>query len=260
MKKILLIAAVTLSSMTAAAQSLVLSTIKGTDLTKYENTTKSVVVNRQMFNGWNTISLPFSMTAEELNNTFGSDCRLEAFVGAESEGTALTLNFQDCKAQGLQANVPYLLYYTGETRTVRIAKNDALIENGTPAVSFVAQGSGERVTFCGAKTHTQADGLYGILVRDNQEAAFTPVGSNTTGFYATRCYIEVSSGTSALINTNHLVAGEATSIQSIAQKAGNARFDVYSVSGTKVASKLSAADLQSLQPGIYVINGKKVVK
>lgn len=260
MKKLLLLAAVALSSMAASAQTLYLNTYKGTDVAKYANTTARVVVNRQMFNGWNTMSLPFSMTEAELNETFGADCRLEKLVGVENDGMSLRLNFQDCKSEGIKANAPYILHFTGNTGIVRINKEDAAIENGSASVSFIAQGTGERVVFSGAKTQVAGEGLYGILARDNQEAAFAAVGANTTGFYATRCFIELSSGTTTLLATNHLSAGEATSIQSIIQKGGNASFDVYNVSGVKVASKLSASDLQSLQPGIYVINGKKVVK
>ena len=35
--------------------------------------------------------------------------------------------------------------------------------------------------------------------------------------------------------------------------------DVFTISGQKVASKANASQLRSLKPGVYVINGQKVI-
>ena len=216
MKKLLLMAAFALGCISASAQqTLTLSTYKGTDLSKYDGKTVKVSVSRYLFNEWNTIAFPFAMTEEQVNDAFGSDCKLEKLVGVENDGLNLILNFQDCKAEGIQANTPYILYYQGESASIKFTVENALIVN------------------------------------DNKEAAFVNVDETTNGFYATRCYVQMSSGNFTQLKTNHLAAGEVTTIKEVAQTSD--KVEVFNLSGVKVADSI-----EGLEPGIYVINGKTV--
>ena len=245
-------AAFALGCISASAQeTLTLSTYKGTDLAKYDGKTLNVTVSRYVFNGWNTISLPFAMTAAQVDEVFGSDCKLEKLVGVENDGSNVKLNFQNCKSEGIQANTPYILYYTGEDGTKKFTIDNALIVDGVAESVFTAEGTGEKVKMGTAKKQKAAQGLYGILAKDNKKATFVNVDRTSNGFYATRCYVELSSGNSTLLTTNHIEEGEATSIQKIA-KPGE-RVKVYNLSGVKVADSIDG-----LKPGIYVIKGKKV--
>lgn len=258
MKKFYIMAVMALASLTASAQqTLTLSTYAGTDISKYDGLRKNVTVSRYVFQGWNTISLPFSMTTEEVKAAFGNDCRLETLVGVENDGNNnLKLNFQDCLSQGIKANQPYILHYTGESTTVKVVAENATIKNAPASVSFDSN-NGVKVTFAAAKVKTEPAGLYGILAKDNSEAAFVSVGELVTnGFYATRCYIQVSNGTSAILSANHLGAGDITAINNV-MKAGE-RADVYNVSGVKVASMATISDVNSLNKGVYVVKGKKI--
>ena len=97
-----------------------------------------------------------------------------------------------------------------------------------------------------------SDGLYGILAKDNAEAQFVSVGNVANGFHATRCCISISNGNTAILKTNHLAAGEVTSIHAVAK--ANEKVDVYNVSGIKVADNVNG-----LQPGIYIVKGRKVL-
>lgn len=257
MKKLLLMLAVVLGCTSMNAQeTLTLSTYKGTDLAKYEGKKLNVSVNRYLFSGWNTISLPFSMTEEQVNAAFGSDCKLERLVGVENDGTNIKLNFQNCKAEGIQANVPYILFYTGATGSKRFVTENVAVADEAATLSFTAEGTGETVTMACAKQQREASGLYGILAKDNAEAAFVNVDGISSGFYATRCYISLSGGNSTRLTTNHL-AGDITSIKAIANV--DEKVDVYNISGVKVANQIDASDVNTLQKGIYVIKGKKVL-
>lgn len=250
MKKLYLVAIMAFVCLFAnAQQKLTLSTAAGTDLQNYTGKVCDVTSNRVVFTGWNTISLPFSLSESELNNIFGEDCRLEKLVGVESAGGALVLNFQDCKAQGLQANVPYILHYTGVNTSKKIVKQ-TLVEAGTSALSFDVDGV--TVTMKGLDKQMASDGLYGILAKDNAEAQFVSVGNVANGFHATRCCISISNGNTAILKTNHLAAGEVTSIHAVAK--ANEKVDVYNVSGIKVADNVNG-----LQPGIYIVKGRKVL-
>ena len=240
-----------------AQQALSLSTYLGTDVAKYDGQIKNVTATRQVFNGWNTISLPFAMSAQQVSETFGSDCRLEKLVGVENDGFQIKLNFQDCKSEGIKANTPYILHYTGETSNKKIAVENAKIKNGKSSVSFTDV-NGTAVTFACAQKQIAAKGLYGILAKDNGEASFVSVNDiNTNGFYATRCYIQLSNGTSTILSTNHISANETTSISNVLK--GSESADVYNLSGSKIATNLNASGVSSLPSGVYVIKGKKVL-
>ena len=147
-----------------------------------------------------------------------------------------------------------MLHYTGEAGNKKIAKQ-AEVTQGQATLVFTTQ-SGEKVTMEGAQTQTDGQGLYGVLARDNSEVRFVSVGEeNTTGFYATRCYIRLSSGTSKLLTTNHL--GEAASINAIARQ--DELVDVYNMAGTKVASQIRPAEVNQLRPAIYIVKGQKIL-
>lgn len=254
MKKFYLIVVMALASLTSFAQTVNISTYEGTDVTKHEGKTKNVVLNRYLFKGWNTICLPFSMTAEEVAATFGDDCRLEALVGVENDGTDIKLNFQDCKANGLEANKPYILYFNKDSKTVKFI-GEKKLKSGKASISF-NDGEGVKVTFAGASSKKNAEGLYGILAKDNAEAAFVNVDNSTNGFYATRCYVQLSTGNSSMLKTNHIGAGDVTAINSVVR--GNELVDVYNVSGVKIASKASIDEINALNKGVYVVKGKKI--
>ena len=253
-----MIAVMAVFALTASAQTqLNLSTYSGTNVEPFDGKECNVIVNRVLYHGWNTIALPFAVSESELNEAYGSDCRLERLVGVERNGNELTLSFQDCKAQGIEANVPYILYYGGENAVKRI-KKDAVVYDNEQSLSFNVKGNGETLTMSGAKRQFDGNGCYGILAKDNNDAKFVKVDDiNTSGFYATRCFIKLSSGNDTHLNTVHLAAGEATSISSVA--AANEKVDVYNLSGQRVATKMRAADINNMQPGVYVVKGQKVL-
>lgn len=258
MKKFYFLAMMAFATLTASAQqTLTLSTYAGTDVSKYDGQLKDINVSRYVFEGWNTICLPFSMSAQQVKETFGADCRLETLVGVENDGAnQLKLNFQDCKSKGIEANKPYILYYNGANQTVNFKASNIMLKSADASVSFT-DNNGVKVTFAAAKMKTEADGLYGILAKDNSEAAFVSVGSLvTSGFYATRCYIQLSSGTSAILKANHIGEGDITSVNSVVRNGESV--DVYNVSGVKVASNASISDINSLNKGVYVVKGKKI--
>lgn len=256
MKKFYFIAALTLASFAANAQEkLTISTYNGTNVEKYDGKVCNVTVNRYVFNGWNTIALPFAVSAEELNEVFGSDCKLERLVSVENMGTDVQLNFQDCKAAGMEANTPYILYYAGENGNKKITK-EAVISHAQAAITLRTQ-HGETVTMASIESKTAGLGLYGILAKNNAEAQFTKVDASLSGFLATRCYIQYSSEAATKFITNHLAAGETTSINAIT-KSGE-KVDVFTTNGVRVASKISADQVNSLRSGIYVVKGQKIL-
>ena len=257
MKRFLLIAALaTLTIGVQAQERLFLSTYNGTNLSRYDGKVCTISADRYMFTGWNTISLPFSMNEQELNNAFGTNCRLEKLVSADEAANTVTLNFLDCKDGGIEANTPYMLYYCGETGNVKITK-EAEVTNA-PSVITLTTPTGEVVTMTGAAKHIEADGFYGVLARDNAEVRFVSLNdAATNGFFATRCYIQLSSGTDKILKAQHLGKGDVTSINAIAT--GDQVVDVFNTAGTKIATHISAAEVSNLRPGLYIVKGQKII-
>ena len=256
MKKFYLIAMMAAMTLTASAQQKVnISTYTGTNIAQYDGMECNVNMSRYVFNGWNTIALPFDMTETELNATFGENCRLGKLVAADNEGATVKLYFQDCKAEGIQANTPYILYFTGENGSKTISKVTTLTD-AEAAITLTTK-NGETVTMASAKKHISGVGFYGVLAADNSEAQFVAVDETKNGFYASRCYVKLSSGNDTPLTTIHIAAGEVTSIAAVASN--NEKVDVYNISGMRVATGVKASDVNNLQPGIYVVNGQKVL-
>ncbi len=106
-----------------------------------------------------------------------------------------------------------------------------------------------------AQKHLDADGLYGVLAKDNSEAKFVNTDAISSGFYATRCYVQLSSGNTKTLTTNHI--GDVTNVNQLTSN-GNELVDVFSVSGALVAKQIPASQVQNLQKGIYVVNGQTI--
>ena len=128
MKKLFCIIALAGIALTAWSQKpLRLSTYNGTSVERYDGQQCDVTADRYLFTGWNTISLPFAMTEQELDEALGQGVKLERLVGVTQQGNEIVLNFQDCKAEGINANQPYILYYPGETSSKKFIANAQVV-------------------------------------------------------------------------------------------------------------------------------------
>lgn len=256
MKKLFCIIALAAFALTAWSQKpLNISTYNGTAIERYDGQQFDVTANRYLYTGWNTISLPFAMTEQEIDDVLGSGVKLERLVGVTQQGNEIMLNFQDCKKEGIKANTPYILYYPGETGNKKLNVN-ATVTNKESKVTFTTD-CGVELTMHGAAVKTDGKGLYGVLVINNADANFTTIDNDKAFFYATRCYISIPGEQQFTLTPNHLGAGEVTSINEIA--ATNDIVDVYNVLGMRVASNIKAGNVNNLTPGIYVVKGRKIL-
>ncbi|MBR5086860.1 MAG: hypothetical protein IKX31_07630 [Muribaculaceae bacterium] len=256
MKKLFCIIALAGLTMTAWSQKpLKLSTYSGTPLERYDGQQCDVTADRYLFTGWNTVSLPFAISEQEIVDALGQGVKLERLIGVTQQGTEIVLNFQDCKSEGIKANTPYILYYPGESGTRKFHVN-AQVENKESKITF-STGAGVEVTMNGTAFKTDGKGLYGILAINNLDANFTAIDNDKAFFYATRCFISIPGEQEFILKANHLARGEVTSITDIA--AENDIVDVYNILGMKVAHNIKAGDVNNLAPNVYIVNGRKVL-
>ena len=256
MKKLFCMIALAGLALTAWSQApLRLSTYNGTSLERYDGQQRDVTAERYLFTGWNTISLPFSVTEQEIDEALGQGVKLERLVGVAQQGNEILLSFQDCKAEGIKANTPYILYYPGETGTKKI-RAIAQVENKESKLTFTTD-CGVEITMNGAMLKTDGKDLYGILAINNVDANFSHIDNEKAFFYATRCFISIPGEQQFTLIPRHMAPGEVTSINSIV--AENDIIDVYNLLGMRVAHNIKAGEINNLVPNVYIVNGHKVL-
>ena len=94
---------------------------------------KNVTVNRTVKTGFNTVCMPFDMTAEQVANTFGDQAKVYTFQDVP-DGTNSTINFNTKAENTIEANVPVLIgNATASTETK--AFNNVMFKGGDAVVA-----------------------------------------------------------------------------------------------------------------------------
>ncbi|MBR6320922.1 MAG: choice-of-anchor D domain-containing protein [Prevotella sp.] len=200
--------------------------------------TNHIVLKRSFISGWNTICLPFQVNDPEA--AFGTGIKVYAF---DSYSATDGLSFSSIKlTNGMEAKTPYLLYIP-ETINVgdlgEIFFPNAWVSTSSPEVT---KGG---VTFTGTYSPMEAGMLTGNYVLTT-EAKIAKAGTSASmkGF---RAYFTAPAGARMIIN----IDGEATGIGTITTDGMLEVGAMYNLQGQKV---------QGAQKGLYIINGKKVVR
>lgn len=210
------------------------------------NTTSNIVttagkanvwMTRNFAQGWNTVCLPFNTTATELGAT-----TVQKFASADAN----SISFEKVTNGSIEANVPYLVYFTAAKshNPLKVVKD--LQASNAKTVSFGAY------TFSGNYTAgMNMNGKYGVAdingvqkLRIGGAKATLPAGCAyfTTTNNANGMLIRLDGGnTTGILDVNTGVVVENTA--------------VYNLQGVKVSNNGTAG----LPAGIYVMGGKKVI-
>lgn len=191
---------------------------------------------------WNTICLPFDVTAEQVESVLKATGNVKEF-DKEDKATA-TIFFKP--ATEMKAGVPYLIKPTADA--LMLDFKGVTINN----VDEFNRIKGNSYCICGVfgKTKLRTTGADLFLNAAGKFVA-PAVGKETMkGF---RAYFYVPSKVSAAaLNIN--IDGETTGINDIETEA-TVNGKVYNLNGQYVGNSLNG-----LKKGIYVVNGKKVIK
>lgn len=205
--------------------------------------TVDVTLTRSLKTGvWNTICLPFDVTAEQVESVLKATGNVKEF-DKEDKATA-TIFFKP--ATEMKAGVPYLIKPTEDATVLNF--KDVTINN----VDELSRINGNDYCICGVfgKYTMETNGTELFL---NAAGKFVAPAAATNTMKGFRAYFMVPSGTSAAaININ--IDGENTSINNIETEA-TVNGKVYNLNGQYVGNSLNG-----LKKGIYVVNGKKVIK
>lgn len=213
-----------------------------TDVTAIEPGMKNIRFTRPLKKGWNSICLPFNMSAFDFENS--TDTKLQALASYDGE----VLNFEE--VENLEANVPYLVYITGDNT------EDGMFHGfniGTEV--FAAEPQAQcRGGFCFQGNYTPSFPMrnrYGVADH-GAEGQFIQKGGEKSTLPATGAYF-TASGKPASVKLN--LGGEVTGIDSngviISDSASAPVFDLKGV-------RVSNGSLEGLPKGLYIQGGKKV--
>lgn len=197
-------------------------------------------------NSWNSLCVPFAISEAEVKDQFGNDAKVAAFTGA----TATTLEFSSCT--GIEAGKPYLVYIPEGATQPEYFTFKGVTAFASQPTDVVLQGStNEQTTFHGYfHKNTAPKGSYVLrknlvyhLVSDMAIKGFRAVLIDGTN--ATRVFTQWS------------LDGTTTGIGNIDANVIQ-RYNVYNTNGQMV--RHAATSLDDLPHGVYIVNGKKVIK
>jgi hypothetical protein len=222
------------------------------DIEMMQNSDQTVQLNRFFFAGYNTLCLPFSLTADQLALA-AKDLKVERLAGIQQEGTTLNLYFVDCTAEGIQAGVPYLIY-SPTSQYMKVKNTDVLNFDKELKAVRMADDNGNIVTFGSSWESLERVGHYGIPAKQD----VTPLESvlvRTEGdktFLPTRCgftWLQQSASANELKIQHAASKGEVTAILGIKQN-NTTGGDYYDLQGRKTSENAK---------GIRIQNGKKTI-
>ena len=220
-----------------------------------------VQLSRILFAGYNSICLPVSLTADQLQAA-APGVQVERMAAIRQEGATLNLYFIDCTDEGIEAGVPYLIY-SPKTQNLRARTADAAATNTLIKPVTFSDNEGNRVTFSSSWEAVAGGHRYGIPAKQDTEilqSILIMTDADKT-FLPTRCGFtwETQSATATDLEIKHALSldGFETSISEL--KAADAKVDVYDINGALLRSQVGINQAKSLPRGIYVIGGQKVV-
>lgn len=194
---------------------------------------------------WNTLCLPFSLTAEQVTNQLDPESLMTLESSSFSNGT-LTLNF--ISATSIEAGKPYIIRWTGDSKLESPTFTGVTIANATANVNT------KNVDFIGIYSPlniTAADNTKLYLSNDN--TLYYPNAEMTIGAF--RAYFQLKGITAADLPQSAIVlnfdAEGTTGLNSLTPALSQGE-GVYTLDGRKL-------NAMPTQKGVYIVNGKKVV-
>jgi hypothetical protein len=212
-----------------------LADIEGANVTMVRNTKV----------GFNTVALPFDLTNDQVKEFFGNDAVVYAYSEESADANNATVEFNTKPAQTIEANVPVLVKATKAVS--EITADNVTVKAGE------AKAEGTNFDFVGnyAGQIALAEGDFFI---GNDAVYKSEPSIKTTTIKGFRAYIKAKTGGADVKALKLFIDGQAfdyeTAIDGIeAAPAQNGA--IYNIAGQRVSKA---------QKGIFIVNGKKVVK
>ena len=208
---------------------------------------------------WNTFCVPFGMTAEQLAaNAISKVVELSVYPASTNE----SINLTSTEETEVKAGVPYLVQVSEDVTEISV--DGAYVTAAAPAAQALGQAGDYTVAMTGNYSATTVpQGAYFI----NGDKFYIADRADAVSLKGFRAYITLEDGTGTVVESNIRSIGFSaegdgtTAIDGIEGEAAGQPVDVYTLSGMKVKGGVEASEaLDGLRHGIYVVNGKKIIK
>lgn len=196
-------------------------------------------------NSWNSLCVPFAISDDEVKTQFGNDAKVAEFTRA----TATTLEFSSCT--GIEAGKPYLVYIPGGANKSEFTFKGVTAFADQPTDVEQHGSANEKTTFHGYfHKSTAPKGSY--VLRKNLVYHLVS-DMDIKGFRA----VLIDGTATQRVFTQWSLDGTTTGIGNIDANVIQ-RYNVYNTNGQMV--RHAATSLDDLPHGVYIVNGKKVIK
>ena len=209
------------------------------ELAYYETVTLARTIKGE--DTWNTFCVPFDITNEELVAKFGEDVAVAEFSDEGDDADHVTVSFNKMETPAITANTPVLLKGNAGTS---FTFNDKLIKTGDAKVE------GNYFDFVGSYDDSFEIPEGDYYISQNKLWKSKGLGSYIMG---TRAYLKAREAAARVVS--FFIDDQTTSIDETLSVKSEATDNapIYNLNGQKM-------DKQSLRKGLYIQNGKKVVR
>ena len=191
----------------------------------------NVELSRPIASGqWNTLCVPFNMSADQIESVFGAGTSVAVFSNAEND----VVNFST--ANEITAGIPCILYPANTVNKISLSN--------IPLKNFLAPGSVKSTdyTFVGTLATTSPAGTIFYFANGNQIKKLTAEGS----IKAFRAYFASNGQEARLFSVDGII----TAINTIKDEIQPNNTPAYNISGQRVSKDYK---------GIVIKNGKKAI-
>ena len=191
----------------------------------------NVELSRPIASGqWNTLCVPFNMSADQIESVFGAGTSVAVFSNAEND----VVNFST--ANEITAGIPCILYPANTVNKISLSN--------IPLKNFLAPGSVKSTdyTFVGTLATTSPAGTIFYFANGNQIKKLTAEGS----IKAFRAYFASNGQEARLFSVDGII----TAINTIKDEIQPDNTPAYNISGQRVSKNYK---------GIVIKNGKKAI-
>ena len=218
---------------------------------------------------WNTLTLPFSLSAEKLATTClaGADIRRFDNASWDSENQKLTINFSGSNEGKIDAGVPYIIRWgTPETATgevinnpsfsnvsIELYDNEYLDEDEDRETADMYETEDNGLRFQGLIAPVQVEANSKTLLLGGENKLYKP--NKSMCVYATRAYFTYT-GSIAMAREFVMDFGEGEQTTTYID---NIMVEDNRESQVEGIFNLNGQRLDAPQKGINIINGRKVV-
>ena len=205
---------------------------------------------------WNTICLPFAMTAEQVAAAFGTDAKLGDFAGYTVNGGNIRVSFTTATA--IAANHPYLLKVTSEVPGFTVEGVDIVSPTTSPMVNYGDDATDDHIKAMIGVYQEMTLPAYRLYIKDN-----TFKYSNGTSrlmpyrAYFHFCDFNADNHACSFVLDDEFTTSIGDAIRLDGNGIDNSPEGLYDLNGRKWSNSKSSD--RKLPKGVYIQDGNKII-